>query len=77
MFEIFILHRFSGITESDLQDVKTTLLDVQAAFLTRFSDKTVLIGHSLESDFQALKVNHLKKVNIGLPGALSTFMIKL
>ncbi|XP_071521354.1 uncharacterized protein [Panulirus ornatus] len=50
--------RFSGITESDLQDVKTTLLDVQAALLTRFSDKTILIGHSLESDFQALKLIH-------------------
>ncbi|KAK7068614.1 RNA exonuclease 1 [Halocaridina rubra] len=50
--------RFSGITESDMEDVKTTLRDVQASLLTRFSDKTILIGHSLESDFQALKLIH-------------------
>lgn len=50
--------RFSGITESDMEDVRTTLFDVQAALLTRFSDKTILVGHSLESDFQALKLIH-------------------
>ncbi|XP_042222013.1 serine-rich adhesin for platelets-like isoform X2 [Homarus americanus] len=50
--------RFSGITESDMEDVKTTIRDVQAAILTRFSDKSILIGHSLESDFHALKLIH-------------------
>ncbi|XP_069170819.1 RNA exonuclease 1 homolog [Procambarus clarkii] len=50
--------RFSGISESDMQDVKTTIRDVQAALLTLFSDKTILIGHSLESDFHALKLIH-------------------
>ena len=55
---LLFFHRFSGITESDMEDVKTTILDVQAALLTRFSDKTILIGHSLESDFHALKVRN-------------------
>ncbi|XP_070150981.1 RNA exonuclease 1 homolog [Polyergus mexicanus] len=50
--------RFSGITEEDMKDVTTTILDVQATLLTMFSDKTVLVGHSLESDFKALRLLH-------------------
>lgn len=50
--------RFSGITESDMEDVKTSIRDVQASLLAKFSDKTILIGHSLESDFHALKLIH-------------------
>lgn len=49
-------YRFSGISEEDLEDVHTTLRDVQAVLLSLFTDKTILIGHSLESDLQALKV---------------------
>lgn len=48
--------RFSGITREHMHGVKTTLRDVQAILLTKFSDRTILIGHSLESDFIALKV---------------------
>ncbi|CAK9825678.1 RNA exonuclease 1 homolog [Anthophora retusa] len=50
--------RFSGITEESMKDVTTTLLDVQATLLTMFSDKTILVGHSLESDFKALRLLH-------------------
>ncbi|KAL6259234.1 hypothetical protein P5V15_009153 [Pogonomyrmex californicus] len=50
--------RFSGITEEDMKDVTTTILDVQATILTMFSDKTILVGHSLESDFKALRLLH-------------------
>ncbi|XP_076760405.1 RNA exonuclease 1 homolog [Xylocopa sonorina] len=50
--------RFSGITEESMKDVTTTLLDVQATLLTMFSEKTILVGHSLESDFKALKLLH-------------------
>ncbi|XP_041982688.1 RNA exonuclease 1 homolog [Aricia agestis] len=50
--------RYSGITEEQMAEVKTTLLDVQATLLSMFNSKTILIGHSLESDFKALKLIH-------------------
>ncbi|GBP15216.1 RNA exonuclease 1 homolog [Eumeta japonica] len=50
--------RYSGITEEQMTGVSTTLLEVQATLLTMFSSKTILIGHSLESDFKALKLIH-------------------
>jgi len=58
MIVIFCTNRFSGITEEDMKDVTTTILDVQATILTMFSDKTILVGHSLESDFKALRLLH-------------------
>ena len=48
--------RFSGVTRQQMHGIKTTLRDVQAVLLSLFSDQTILIGHSLESDFIALKV---------------------
>lgn len=50
--------RYSGITEEQMYNVKTTLLEVQATLLAMFSNKTILVGHSLESDFKALKLIH-------------------
>eukprot|EP00079_Xenopus_tropicalis_P012173 XP_002938865.2 PREDICTED: RNA exonuclease 1 homolog isoform X1 [Xenopus tropicalis] len=50
--------RFSGVTEEDLQNTTMTLRDVQAVLLCMFSSKTILIGHSLESDLFALKMIH-------------------
>ncbi|CAH0596296.1 unnamed protein product [Chrysodeixis includens] len=50
--------RYSGITEDQMVGVKTTLLEVQATLLTMFNSKTILIGHSLESDFKVLKLIH-------------------
>lgn len=49
---------YSGITEEMLAPVRRTLRDVQAALLTMFHARTVLIGHSLESDLKALKLIH-------------------
>jgi len=48
--------RFSGLAAQQMHEVTTTLRDVQAVLLAMFSDRTILIGHSLESDFIALKV---------------------
>lgn len=50
--------KFSGISESDLVGVKTTIRDVQKDLLKLFSESTILIGHSLESDLKALKLIH-------------------
>lgn len=50
--------RFSGIQEKDMEGVTCTIRDVQAVLLNMFSSKTILIGHSLESDFKALKLIH-------------------
>lgn len=50
--------RYSGLTEEMFSDCSTTLLEVQATFLHMFSNKTILVGHSLESDFKALKLIH-------------------
>ncbi|OWF47383.1 RNA exonuclease 1 homolog [Mizuhopecten yessoensis] len=50
--------RFSGLTEEILKDVTTTLRDVQAVLLSLFSDRTIVMGHSLESDFSAVRLLH-------------------
>ncbi len=48
--------RWSGITENQLENCNVTVEDVQRRLLKLFNDKTILIGHSLESDLKALKV---------------------
>lgn len=49
---------YSGITEKLLENVETTLKDIQTELLALFSEDTVLLGHSLESDLNALKLTH-------------------
>lgn len=39
-----------------MEGVTTTIRDVQAVLLSLFTEKTILIGHSLESDLSAVKV---------------------
>lgn len=50
--------RFSGITEQMLAPVQTTLRDIQAKLLEILHPRTILLGHSLESDLKALKLSH-------------------
>ncbi|KAH3733595.1 putative exonuclease GOR [Dreissena polymorpha] len=58
--------RFSGISEEDLEDVHTSLRDVQPVLLSLFTDKTILLGHSLESDLLALKLIHSTVVDTSI-----------
>jgi hypothetical protein len=52
------IHRTSGITKEALRKVTTTLSNVDAVLRQLISSRTILVGHSLNSD---LKVLHLVK----------------
>lgn len=58
--------RFSGVTEEDLENATITLRDVQAVLLSMFSADSILLGHSLESDFLALKLIHSSVVDTAI-----------
>ncbi|XP_076110513.1 uncharacterized protein LOC143079167 [Mytilus galloprovincialis] len=58
--------RFSGITDEDLEEVTASLRDVQAVLLSLVTDKTILMGHSLESDLTAVKITHGTVVDTSL-----------
>ncbi|KAI4175269.1 MAG: hypothetical protein LQ343_001805 [Gyalolechia ehrenbergii] len=49
---------FSGITAEKLDPVTTTLADIQKHLLEILTPRTILVGHSLESDLHALKLTH-------------------
>lgn len=50
--------RFSGLTEEILRSERRTLRDIQAVLLSMFHSRTILIGHSLDSDLKAIKMIH-------------------
>ena len=50
--------QFSGITPAHLENVTTTLANIQTRLLELFTPSTVLLGHSLESDLAAMKLTH-------------------
>ena len=52
------LTQYSGITKEMLQDVTTTLLDVQQKLRNILPPDAILVGQSLNSDFHSLKMMH-------------------
>lgn len=50
--------KYSGITEDMLKDVKTRLPDIQQKIKSIVSSDDILIGHSLQSDLNVLKMKH-------------------
>lgn len=50
--------KFSGIKDGDLDNVDVSLEDVQRNLLTLINGRSILIGHSLESDLKSLKIVH-------------------
>ncbi|XP_071438999.1 RNA exonuclease 1 homolog isoform X2 [Hetaerina americana] len=58
--------RYSGLDEAIMKKAKRTILDIQATLLSLFDKKTILIGHSLDSDLKALKLIHDTVVDTSL-----------
>ena len=52
------LTMYSGITKEKLENISTTLADVQARLLALFNRDTILVGQSLNSDLAAIKFRH-------------------
>ncbi|KAL2444696.1 putative exonuclease [Exophiala dermatitidis] len=50
--------QYSGITPEHLENVTTTLEDIQKDLLGFLGQDSILLGHSLESDLNALKLTH-------------------
>ncbi|USP77304.1 RNA exonuclease 4 [Curvularia clavata] len=60
------LTQWSGITAAMLQDVTTSLGDIQKELLDLITPRTILLGHSLNSDLNAIKLTHPFIVDTGI-----------
>ncbi|KAF2634965.1 hypothetical protein P280DRAFT_474258 [Massarina eburnea CBS 473.64] len=60
------LTQYSGITQAMLQDVTTTISDIQKELLEIITPRTILVGHSLNSDLNAMKLTHPFLIDTGI-----------
>ncbi|KAL9609622.1 MAG: hypothetical protein Q9167_005623 [Letrouitia subvulpina] len=52
------LTEYSGITREKLKPINTSVSDIQRRLLELISPRTILVGHSLNSDLDALRMTH-------------------
>ena len=57
---------YSGITAAMLEPITTTLADIQAKLLPLLTTDTILVGHSLNSDMNALQLTHPNLVDTSI-----------
>ena len=69
--------KFSGIAEETLRDVTTRLSDVQRDLGDLLPQQCILIGHSLENDFSALRMLHPYVIDTSCLFQTSLFKPKL
>ncbi|XP_058080175.1 small RNA degrading nuclease 1-like isoform X3 [Magnolia sinica] len=53
----------TGISAKDLEGVTSSLIDIQKSLKKLLSHGTILVGHSLHNDLQALKLNHARVID--------------
>ncbi|CAL8164836.1 unnamed protein product [Prunus armeniaca] len=53
----------TGVSASDLDRVTCTLADIQKRLKKLLSGETILVGHSLCNDLQALKIDHARVID--------------
>lgn len=56
----------TGVSEKDLDEVTCSLEDIQKSMKKLLSRGTILVGHSLNNDLQALKLDHARVIDTSL-----------
>ncbi|KAE7999650.1 hypothetical protein FH972_004056 [Carpinus fangiana] len=56
----------TGVSATDLEGVSCSLADVQKSMKKLLSNGTILVGHSLNNDLRALKLDHARVIDTSL-----------